>query len=284
MTPFCLIDCDPMKYAAGFGCESRDENGLIVVKPIEHGKWFINSMVKKCIQRCESREYQCFVTPMHDKSNFRFDIFPDYKANRKDTRKPYHINALHEHLVTRWRAKESAGEEADDTVSIAHCALNPFGFDFKGADIIPLEYSSSIICSIDKDFNNVPGWHYNPRKDEFYFVSEIDALRNFYLQILTGDATDNIPRIKKGWRQKSAEEKIQKACTEKEMYDIVYEVVYTIIYGGDESDKTRSLTNQQVDSEIKEFVLRNGRLVWLRRKENEMWELPVRLEEQRNGK
>ena len=260
----CLIDCDPIKYAASCVAEKKDkETEIITVAPMEHVFYNINSMIKKCIKACGARQYVCFLTPIRESKNFRSLIYSEYKAHRKDVRKPYHLDNAHKHVLDRWRAILAVGEEADDTMSIYHCGLNPFGFD------TTFDSANTVLCSIDKDFNNVPGWHYNPRKDELYFVSEIEALRNFYFQIVAGDKADNVPRVKKGWREKETYEKLQKAETELELYDIILECVYTVM------EKDLKDTDVLMHEGLaKDFILRNGQLVWLRRNAGELWALP----------
>jgi hypothetical protein len=54
---------------------------------------------------------------------------------------------------------------------------------------------SAIIVSIDKDFMQVPGWHYNFVKKVKKQVTPEEGLRFFYKQILMGDAADNIKGI-----------------------------------------------------------------------------------------
>ena len=53
------------------------------------------------------------------------------------------------------------------------------------------ENKDCIIASIDKDFGTIPGSHFNWSKDiGVTSVDEKEADYNFYLQVLTGDATD----------------------------------------------------------------------------------------------
>ena len=47
----------------------------------------------------------------------------------------------------------------------------------------------TIIVSDDKDLQTIAGYHYN--KGEVIEVSEQQALKNFYTQVLTGDTADN---------------------------------------------------------------------------------------------
>jgi DNA polymerase-1 len=47
-----------------------------------------------------------------------------------------------------------------------------------------------VICSIDKDFKTIPGYHYNFGKDEFFEITPHQADYWHMFQTLTGDATD----------------------------------------------------------------------------------------------
>ena len=46
------------------------------------------------------------------------------------------------------------------------------------------------IVSVDKDLLTVPGYHWDFEKKEMFYVDEGLADYNFYMQTLTGDATD----------------------------------------------------------------------------------------------
>ena len=56
----------------------------------------------------------------------------------------------------------------------------------------------SVICTIDKDLLNTPGYHYNPTKGTFAEINPTQAIKLYMMQILTGDTADNIaglPRV-----------------------------------------------------------------------------------------
>lgn len=117
--------------------------------------------------------------------NFRQDLYPDYKKNRKEL-EPDMKKALtyaHQHMIDRYNAVMADGMEADDLVSIwaYECMANDTDY---------------IIAGIDKDLLQIPGHHYNFRKDTHHHVSEDDANHSLMVQCLTGDGTDNIPGIK----------------------------------------------------------------------------------------
>ena len=115
-----------------------------------------------------------------------------------------------------------------------------------------------IIVSADKDLDMIPGWHYNFVRQEKYFIREHEGLANFYIQLILGDSSDNIPGYDGKMRPKVPKflaptlAAIRDAEYERDMYDVVLRM-----YSGEE-----------------DRVLRNGRLLWIRRKEGEMWELP----------
>lgn len=104
-----------------------------------------------------------------------------YKGNRV-TEKPVRYQELRDRLVKRWGAEVCQGYEADDAIAVA----------LSGAD----EYTVAV--SIDKDLRQVPGWHWNWIKDtEPQYISTLDGAFNLFCQVLSGDATDNIPGLHK---------------------------------------------------------------------------------------
>ena len=110
-------------------------------------------------------------------NNFRYHIWADYKANRRNLPRPKHLEPVREYLVLEHNATITDGYEADDALGIAS---RRFGTD------------SVAICSLDKDLLQIGGRHYNFVKREFLVVSEWQGLVNFYTQCLVGDPSDNI--------------------------------------------------------------------------------------------
>jgi hypothetical protein len=171
--------------------------------------------------------------------NFRYEIATTapYKGNRV-MEKPYHYQLLREYMERAWGFEMIEGMEADDAIGIEAYRHEP---------------DETIIVSIDKDLNMIRGHHYNFVKEEKYFVTEEEAIRNFYLQILTGDKVDNIIGLPGIGPVKS--KKLLKDCnTELEMYEAVLKA-----YDGDEAR-----------------VLENARLLWILREEKQVWHPPVK--------
>lgn len=109
-------------------------------------------------------------------SNFRYEIYPQYKAGRKE--KPPAIDEVRKYLIKYWDAVVSDGVEADDAMAIEATT-----------------YPDRIIATKDKDLNQVPGWKYNWAKYAVSYISSEEADYNLWLQVLTGDSTDNIKGI-----------------------------------------------------------------------------------------
>lgn len=261
-----IIDADPLVYRCGFAIENYDykEKKLISVEPVHHAYYNIKSILKKVFAACNPDEFSLYLT---GKDNFRFDIDPKYKCGRIGARRPTHYDALRQYLIDRFGAVIIDGQEADDECSIQHYKIIK--------DNITEANLDCVVCSIDKDFDNIPGWHFNYVKNELYFISELEALKTFYLQILTGDKSDSILRIKKGWMKKKTEEKLQKALDEPEMYAIIQKEAINVLYKELTAEFTENgfgqLELDTVDTIVRKLILERGRLVWLRRESGEMW-------------
>ena len=227
-----LIDADVIVYRVAFASEEEEETICFA-----RAKDLIFEIV---YTELNCNDYKAYLT---GKGNFRHLVAKTapYKGNRKDTPKPRHYDALRAYLQ-RLGAELVEGQEADDEIAIEASKADYW------------------IVSIDKDFDQVPGWHYNFVKKEKYYVTEEEGMHNFYCQILTGDRVDNIIGIKGIGPVKA--EKILKDCkTEQEYYDACVKA-----YDGD------------VDR-----VNENGQLLWLRRAPNQLW-LPPSASQDSSGK
>jgi len=222
-----LIDGDILTYRAAFSCEDQ---------PLEDACDKIDEMVEDVVEAIsfggDDGICEMFIT---GKGNFRYDVQPTYKQNRSGKPKPQHLEALRDYLIEAYDAKVSVGQEADDDITIRATQIGP----------------SATIASIDKDFLQVPCWHYNLNKGTLTAVNELDGLRFFYTQIIMGDTADNVFGIK-GVGPVKAGKLLAAATTEREFYDVC-----VAAYNGDAGK-----------------VLENARLLWLRREEGQTWEPP----------
>lgn len=180
-------------------------------------------------------DYEVYIT---GSGNFRYEIAKSYpyKGNRSGVDKPIHLSVTRDRLVNNWGAIVSEGEEADDLIAIAVTNYGP----------------NTVVASIDKDMLQLPCKHFNFTTGVRNNVSEFEGIKFFYKQILTGDRADNIVGLFRVGPVKA--ERILAGCKdEKSLWDAVLKA-----YDGD-----------------KERVVENARLLWLRRKEGELWEPPT---------
>ena len=231
----------------------REEEGLgalecvitsrVEAEPEAHALFNARSLVRSVEEKLEA---DSLILYLSGPTNYRLGLatIKPYKGNRDPDHKPVHAAAIKAMYRREYNVKTSDGQEADDDMSIAHYALwtrDPY---------------CTAIATIDKDLDMVPGLHYNFVKGEQYYVEPLEGLRTFWQQMLKGDTVDNIPGVP-GVGPVGAKKALADCADEKQMYDIV-RTMYVKGYG-DKAD---------------EALLENGRLLWMRRHENEWWSPP----------
>lgn len=169
-------------------------------------------------------------------NNFRHNIakIKPYKGNRTGP-KPSYLQDVRDYLVANWWAVVVEGEEADDAIAKKATELD----------------HKCVIVSVDKDFYQIPCTMYDFTKKKWTKSTPGMANRFFYMQLLTGDTADNIQGVK-GIGPKKAE-KIYEGCTSEKEY----------------FDKALKAYDNDLDA-----LVENARLLWLRRKPEQMWEPP----------
>ena len=170
----CLIDSDSLLYesASIFEDEVDFGTGEVLIEIDEDGAInHLNKSIEEIVTATGCETYEMYVT---GPTNFRYDVLPTYKHNRKDTKKPEMVGMLKQYVLDNHPCKITNKIEADDacTILLSRC---------------PNKY---ILAHIDKDLNQVEGLHYNWRNDEIYEVSYVEGQRLFYKQVLMGDSTD----------------------------------------------------------------------------------------------
>lgn len=169
-------------------------------------------------------------------NNFRKEIYPEYKANRKKQEDPEMkelFNEGYKFLLKELDAVKAEGQEADDLLAIWQTE------------------EPGIIVSIDKDMLQVPGKHFNNAKWEYKEITEAEANYLLHKQILSGDSSDNIKGIP-GIGPKKAE----------------------ALISGRGKDLRKSVCNAykaHFGNGWEEIVQLNTDLVYLRRKENDRY-------------
>jgi hypothetical protein len=151
--------------------------------------------------------------------SFRYKLlreaFPDnperhYKARRVNRRKPAGLEALKHKLLEKYKGGIHYEYESDDVVVMRKRYLK----------------DKAILVALDKDvWGNIPGKHWNYYENAIYGkemhwvdISKDVANFNQYLQVLTGDRSDNVPGLPRVGA-KTAMKYIEVGMTEKELWD-----------------------------------------------------------------
>lgn len=194
-----LIDLDIVVYRALYG--GKDD----FISTVEVAE---DNILLPIIERFDNHDKRSFLT---GGGNFRDKIatIKPYKGNRDRSNRPRHYSAIREYFIDFWEAEVVNGMEADDAIGIS-------------------QDDNSIICTIDKDLDMVPGQHYNINDRGLYYISPEEGVYNFLRQMLVGDAVDNIPGIDKIGKVKSERLLINKQP--KEQLEVVEEL-YKKQYG-----------------------------------------------------
>lgn len=185
-----LIDGDIVCYRAAAASEN-DPLDIAIIR--------CDKTMRDILDQTQADRFMVFIG---GGENFRHTINPDYKANRKDTPKPKHLEDCRERLLTEWGCEMAVGLETDDLLGIN-------------------QEEDTFIASIDKDLLQIPGNHFNWVKQESQTVSELDGVRWFWKQMLIGDVSDNLVGVK-GIGKVKASKYIDHLETQQEMFDVVY--------------------------------------------------------------
>jgi len=165
-----LLDGDIIAYTTA----ARAANGDC----IDHDD--LVGWVRGSVQEWAPRSFfNRYVLYMSDSSNFRMDIYPEYKANRKGQPKPKLLQMVKDILHEEYQAIVVANHEADDAIATAM--------------YVKYEDETPVAVTTDKDFAQLEGWHWNPNKDDWpRYIDQNEANYNLAIQALMGDSTDNI--------------------------------------------------------------------------------------------
>lgn len=177
---------------------NEEHTGYLYIYKEDNPNMFIHSNlelakeeIKQYLKQIEEETGLFVVNAISSKSNFRKDFYKEYKANRTG-RRPSILEKLREYVIDNFPSIQKEGYEADDLLGI-------FGMNH-----------NAIISSGDKDMLQIPCDQYNWDTKEFFTISENDAIRFYYKQILLGDSVDNYKGLT-GVGDKKAEKILEKA-------------------------------------------------------------------------
>ena len=188
-----LIDGDMLVYRVGFACDEESEK--VAIQTMAN---YISELISDLSEHYDN--HKLYLT---GSSNFRNEVAVSqpYKGGRP-SRKPVHKDLLREYMLDAWKAELSDNMEADDCIAIKSTELE----------------HKSIICSLDKDFLQIPTKIYDYTKKIMKEVDERSATEWLYRQALMGDRVDNIAGVN-GIGPKKAEKALEDWTTERELYE-----------------------------------------------------------------
>lgn len=192
-----LVDGDFMPYRYGFSADAGMRNELRNNRPdipeelIEdtlammdyeaHALHSTKVMMESLVERFNP-EYRLYLQASEDDKTFRYNIATilPYKGNRVSPKPKYHAQ-IRQYLFDVWGAIPVRRIETDDAIGMEQ---------FDNPD------KTTVLVSQDKDLKMIPGWHFDPVKEDLYYQTLKDANNWLFYQMLVGDKADNIPGIK----------------------------------------------------------------------------------------
>ena len=175
-----LIDGDMVAFRAAFLAENEimwnDEYWTLHSEPSKMQSEAIRHIEELMDEaNCDSVELA-----FSSKSNFRRDINPLYKSNRKNKRKPLGLSSLIKWMSHEWSSHTIDQLEADDVIGImASKPNNPY-----------------VAVSGDKDFKTIPCKFYDFTRKQFHEITKDEADFAHLCQTLAGDPTDGYSGLK----------------------------------------------------------------------------------------
>lgn len=275
-----LIDGDMAVHKCGYASERVVEGEVVSVEPkIAYVYHKVNKFISYILSEAHISSYQLFLGS-EDKSNFRYDIAKTekYKANRKEKKRPEFEKEIREFLIKRWGAIVVYGAEVDDVLGIEQDKTSAH---------------TTIICTADKDCDQVPGMHFDPEVGsskmvngsrmpmKLYKPSPIYIVRDpgyiqlyrkdnkkckligagylwFCAQLIMGDSVDGVPSMKKGFGDAATYNVLKNCKTEEEGVKTVWECY------------KKNLGSKFNENEIRDRLYEQAQLVWIKRSVNDV--------------
>lgn len=188
-----LIDGDIVAYQAAVSAETPVNWG--------DGLWTLHAYEEEVVVKIEQHlslimgdlHFDQIQVAISDIKNFRKDVDPQYKANRKNIRKPMLLQFAKDYLFEKYDGLIYPNLEADDVLGI-ELTSDP----------------ETVIWSTDKDLKTVFGVHLID--NQLQVITEEQADYWFFYQTLVGDLTDNYQGCPKVG-PKTAEKILEQSCT-----------------------------------------------------------------------
>lgn len=182
-----LIDADVVAFTAASAVQHTYEDSFGFIMPFAHkaeGEAVVDNMILSLELDFKATHKRLILSD--PKENWRRDVWPAYKANRKDGMKPLLLDHLKQYVRDKYQAEHWPELEADDVLGILNTE--------------PQEYPGKrILVGRDKDFRTIPGLYHRLKdydlngKPVVHEITEWEATRFHLFQTLKGDMTDGYP-------------------------------------------------------------------------------------------
>ena len=185
-----IIDGDSYVFKAAYATSILTEIGdgiYYEAYDINKAREYMKGMIDNICDKCAVNDYVIVLGAVGSR-NFRYDINPTYKANRKAIKKPIMLDKVRAMVISEFNTFSIPCLEADDVVRILY-----------------EEGEGNAVASIDKDLQTFPCKIYDSYHDTFTYVMPQQAEANFKRQLMIGDATDGysgIPKVGKATADK----------------------------------------------------------------------------------
>lgn len=215
-----LIDSDSLLYEMLYKIDEPyiDDFGNLIIRTeeeqFEEGKFRVANKIQEITNNIEEW-YNIQGKPfmfVGGKNNFRYNIYPEYKANRKNIEKPKWFYEIKEYYVNEFGWIKADGYEADDAIYTAYLNAN----------------KQVIAAYIDKDLKgwlHCPYYNYRSYKNiigEFGNIEKKEGIYLFAIQCLMGDSGDNVKGVPKIGIKK-VQKLIHEGMTSREYIKAIYE-------------------------------------------------------------
>lgn len=241
---------EALSYCAEHEIDPESMELVYNPEPLSHALKLLKTALSKIQNRFNGAEMKLYLT---GKTNFRNEVYTEYKKNRVGMRTPKHLKACKKYLLEKHGAILSEDCEADDMIAIEAHRMG----------------EGYVVCTLDKDMDMIPGRHYNPRKDMEYTITPELGMQKFYRQLLTGDNTDNIPGLKGIGPVRAAKLITEDMEDEHAMYRVCLDKYMELDPIGNDEGEAEYYMRKIAE------VSRNARLLWLQTEGGQVWQPPT---------
>lgn len=264
-----LIDADLPAYELG-GIKDKKTDEVLpfeIIEPVAKGR-FLSIMVQ-----AEAGGYEAYLSRGPTFRDVLATILP-YKGNRVDRERPKWTQRIKDLYSDVFSAQYCDGYEADDAMAMSQWSdYGPLSLLSGGDEDYIKTHASTVICSRDKDLDTVPGWHFKwmlkREQDKLeamgevdvrrppYYLTLLEATRNFYIQLLTGDMTDNIRGLFGVGPKSACVKRMQEYGSEAEMFE-----------------EAKARYEERFGAYWRKMLTETARLLWMWRKPDDVWLCP----------